>query len=81
VVVRSQIQQPGGRPITVDYRMHRLDAGWKVYDVVVGELSLVQNYRGSFETEVRKGGIDGLIKALADKNRQLSTLQAAADKK
>lgn len=81
VVVKSQIQQPGGRPITVDYRMHRLDSGWKVYDVVVGELSLVQNYRGSFETEVRKGGIDGLIKALADKNRQLSIQQAAAEKK
>jgi phospholipid transport system substrate-binding protein len=81
VVVRSQIQQPGGRPITVDYRMHRLDSGWKVYDVVVGDLSLVQNYRGSFETEVRKGGIDGLIKTLADKNRQLSSMQAAADKK
>ena len=81
VVVKSQIQQPGGRPITVDYRMHRLDSGWKVYDVVVGELSLVQNYRGSFETEVRKGGIDGLIKTLADKNRQLSTMQATADKK
>jgi len=81
VVVKSQIQQPGGRPVTVDYRMHRLDSGWKVYDVVVGELSLVQNYRGSFETEVRKGGIDGLIKALADKNRQLSTTQTAADKK
>jgi phospholipid transport system substrate-binding protein len=41
----------------------------------------VQNYRGSFETEVRKGGIDGLIKALADKNRQLSSVQAAAGKK
>jgi phospholipid transport system substrate-binding protein len=81
VVVRSQIQQPGGRPITVDYRMHLLDSGWKVYDVVVADLSLVQNYRGSFETEVRKGGIDGLIKALADKNRQLSSMQAAADKK
>lgn len=81
VVVRSQIQQPGGRPVSVDYRMHRIDTGWKVYDVVVSELSLVQNYRGSFETEVRKGGIDGLIKALADKNRQLSTVQAAADKK
>lgn len=81
VVVRSQIQQPGGRPIAVGYRMHRLDSGWKVYDVVVGDLSLVQNYRGSFETEVRKGGIDGLIKTVADKNRQLSSMQAAADKK
>ena len=48
-----------------------------MYDVVVADLSLVQNYRGSFETEVRKGGIDGLVKALADKNRQLVAGQAA----
>jgi phospholipid transport system substrate-binding protein len=80
-VVRTVVNQPGGQPIPIDYSMERADKGWKVYDVVVGELSLVQNYRGSFETEVRKGGIDGLIKALADKNRQLSTMQAAADKK
>lgn len=73
VVVKSQIQQPGGKPVTVDYRMEKTDAGWKVYDVVVADLSLVQNYRGTFETEVRKGGVDGLIKALVDKNQQLSS--------
>lgn len=80
VVVKSQINQPGGKPVTVDYKMEKTDGGWKVYDVVVADLSLVQNYRGSFETEVRKGGVDGLIKALADKNRQLATghKQAAA---
>ena len=80
VVVKSQINQPGGKPLTVDYRMEKTDAGWKVYDVVVADLSLVQNYRGSFETEVRKGGIDGLIKALVDKNKQLAagTTSAAA---
>lgn len=81
VVVRSQVNQPGAKPISIDYRMHRTEAGWKVYDVVVGDLSLVQNYRGSFETEVRKGGIEGLIKALADKNRQLVAQQASADRK
>lgn len=80
VVVKSQINQPGGKPVTVDYRMEKTDAGWKVYDVVVADLSLVQNYRGSFETEVRKGGIDGLVKALAEKNRQLASGQKQAAK-
>jgi len=71
VVVKSLINQPGGKPVTVDYKMQRADSGWKVYDVVVGDLSLVQSYRGSFNTEVQKGGIDGLVKALTEKNKQL----------
>ena len=80
VTVRSQIVQPGGKPVTVDYRMAKDEGGWKVYDVVVADLSLVQNYRGSFESEVRKGGIDGLVKALADKNRQLAVQKQASAK-
>ena len=80
VVVKSLINQSGGKPVTVDYKMRRSDAGWKVYDVVVGDLSLVQNYRGTFNTEVQKGGVDGLIKALADKNRQLTTESRTAGK-
>ena len=80
VTVRSQIVQPGGKPVTVDYRMEKGQGGWKVYDVVVADLSLVQNYRGSFESEVRRGGIDGLVKALADKNRQLAAQKQAAAK-
>ena len=72
VTVKSLINQAGGKPVTVDYRMHKAAEGWKVYDVIVADLSLVQNYRGSFETEVRKGGIDGLIRTLAEKNRQLA---------
>lgn len=75
VVVKSLINQPGGKPVTVDYRMEKSDAGWKVYDVVVGDLSLVQSYRGTFSTEVQKGGIDGLVKALAEKNKQLVARQ------
>jgi phospholipid transport system substrate-binding protein len=78
VTVKSQINQPGGKPVNVDYRMEKGDSGWKVYDVVVADLSLVQNYRGSFESEVRRGGIDGLIKALAEKNRQLTAGHAQA---
>ena len=81
VVVKSLINQSGGKSVPVDYKMEKGADGWKVYDVVVADLSLVQNYRGTFETEVRKGGIDGLIKALTDKNRQLVSAQAAAEKK
>lgn len=75
VVVKSLINQPGGQPVTVDYKMEKSNAGWKVYDVVVGDLSLVQSYRGTFNTEVQKGGIDGLVKALAAKNKELVARQ------
>jgi len=75
VVVKSLINQSGGKPVTVDYKMQKSDTGWKVYDVVVGDLSLVQSYRGSFNTEVQKGGIDGLVKALTEKNKQLVSRQ------
>ena len=81
VVVKSQIIQPGGKPVTVDYRMEKTDAGWKVYDVVVADLSLVQNYRGTFESEVRRGGVDGLVKALVEKNQQLAAGQTQSAKK
>ncbi|MGH8640615.1 MAG: MlaC/ttg2D family ABC transporter substrate-binding protein [Burkholderiales bacterium] len=72
VLVKTLINQPASKPVAVDYRMEKTGAGWKVYDVIVADLSLVQNYRGTFNAEVQKGGIDGLIKALADKNRQLA---------
>ena len=75
VVVRSLINQSGGKPVTVDYKMNKSDTGWKVYDVVVGDLSLVQSYRGSFNTEVQKGGINGLVKTLSEKNKQLVSRQ------
>jgi phospholipid transport system substrate-binding protein len=80
VTVKSQILQSGGTPINVDYKMRKSDAGWKVYDVVVGDLSLVQSYRGTFNSEVQKSGVDGLIKALADKNRQLTDNSQTAKK-
>lgn len=78
VTVRTQIHQPGARqPIQLDYSLERNGNGWKVYDVVVAGVSLVTNYRSSFATEIRNGGIDGLIKTLKAKN---SSLQAAAGK-
>lgn len=71
VTVRTQIHQHGGKPIALDYSLEKQAQGWKVYDVVVGGVSLVTNYRESFATEVRNGGIDGLIKSLQAKNRGL----------
>jgi len=76
VTVRTQIHQPGARqPITLDYSLEKNGNAWKVYDVVVAGVSLVTNYRSSFATEVRNGGIDGLIKTLRTKN---SSLEATA---
>ncbi|MCL4471974.1 MAG: ABC transporter substrate-binding protein [Gammaproteobacteria bacterium] len=70
VTVRTVVTQPGGQPpIPIDYSMQKNAEGWKVYDVVVDNVSLVTNYRSSFNSEIRQSGIDGLIKTLADKNR------------
>lgn len=68
VTVRTEVKQPGAQAIGIDYAIEKGTEGWKVYDVVVGGVSLVTNYRQSFAAEVRGGGIDGLIKSLRSKN-------------
>lgn len=70
VVVRSEIRQPGGQPLAVDYRMYKTPFGWKVYDVSIDGVSLVTNYRASFNTAVRQGGIDGLIRTLSQQSER-----------
>ncbi len=62
VTVHTEIRQPGGQPIPVDYSMYKTAFGWKVYDVSIDSVSLVTNYRASFATTIRQSGIDGLIK-------------------
>jgi phospholipid transport system substrate-binding protein len=69
VTVRTQVRQPGSEPVGIDYSMEKTPGGWMVYDVVVGGVSLVTNYRETFNAEIRDGGVDGLIKSLASKNR------------
>ena len=69
VLVRSFLRRPGAEPLSLDYAMHDSPAGWKVFDITIAGVSLVLNYRETFAAEVRRGGIDGLIKALSDKNR------------
>ncbi len=72
VTVKTVARQSGRQPVAIDYRMTRTSNGWKVYDVIVENLSLVTNYRGSFSTEISRSGIDGLIKVIEDKNRKLA---------
>ncbi len=78
VVIRSVIKQAGKpEPIEVNYSMEKTDKGWKVYDVAIGGISLVQNYRSSFGSEIQRSGIQGLITTLSAKNKTLA-LQSAA---
>ncbi|MEO8441708.1 MAG: ABC transporter substrate-binding protein [Betaproteobacteria bacterium] len=77
VVVRSLIKQKtGADPIDINYSMEKVDGAWKVYDVVIAGVSLVQNYRSSFASEIQKSGVDGLIATLAAKNKSLAQQQA-----
>ncbi len=69
VKVRAKVEQPGGFPIPIDYRMHLKDGEWKVYDVAIDNISLVANYRTSFANEISTGGIDNLIATLATRNK------------
>ena len=70
VTVQSVMKQPGTEPLTVDYDMEKIAAGWKVYDIRIDGVSLITTYRETFAGKVRKGGVDGLINSLSDKNRQ-----------
>jgi phospholipid transport system substrate-binding protein len=81
VVVRSEIRQPGSKPITLDYDMAKSAEGWRVFDIAVAGVSLVTNYRETFSQEIKAGGIDGLIKTLRDKNQQSAAKLAESGKK
>ena len=72
VTVKTVARQSGKQPVAIDYRMVRTTNGWKVYDVIVENLSLVTNYRGSFAAEIGRSGIDGLIKTIEAKNQKLA---------
>lgn len=70
VVVKSEVKQPGGQAIPINYSMYQTAFGWKVYDVSIDGVSLVTNYRSSFSTKIRQSGIDGLISQLASKSQK-----------
>jgi phospholipid transport system substrate-binding protein len=72
VEVRTAVIQSRGEPIQLNYRLEKGPNGWKIVDVNILGAWLVQTYRNSFAAEIQKGGIDGLIKALNERNKQLS---------
>lgn len=72
VQVKTVVNQPGAQAIPIDYDMERTPQGWKVYDVTIGGVSLVVNFRSSFDAEIRKSGVDGLVKSISERNRSAS---------
>lgn len=69
VTVNTEVSKPGAPPIPIDYRMEKANGAWKVFDVQVDNVSLVTVYRNSFNSEVRRNGVDGLIAALQRRNK------------
>ena len=72
VEVKSMVVQPRGEPIQLNYRLEKTAAGWKIYDVNILGAWLIETYKGTFASEIGKNGIDGLIKALAERNKRLA---------
>jgi phospholipid transport system substrate-binding protein len=68
VVVRTEVKGKG-EPIQLDYRLEKAGDSWKIYDVNVVGVWLVEQYRTSFNQEISAGGIDGLIAKLAERNK------------
>lgn len=71
VLVRTSVVASRGDPIQLDYRLEKTDAGWKIYDVNILGVWLVENYKTQFASQINAGGVDGLIKTLTDRNKQL----------
>ncbi|MEO6749226.1 MAG: ABC transporter substrate-binding protein [Casimicrobiaceae bacterium] len=69
VTVKTQVVKSGsGAPVPIDYSLAKTADGWKAYDIIVGGVSLVTNYRDEFNEQIKSGGVDGLIKTLKTKN-------------
>ena len=73
VTVKSEVIQPDGPVIPVSYKMRVKDNAWKVYDISIDGVSLVTSYRGTFAQEIRKGGMEGLLLMLHDRNKRSKT--------
>ena len=70
VIVRSELVSRRGPPLQLDYRMQKIGSAWKIYDVNVLGVWLVETYRNQFAQEINNGGVEGLLKSLSEKNKQ-----------
>jgi phospholipid transport system substrate-binding protein len=69
VIVKSEIIQSGAQPIKINYALSKRTGKWLVFDIIIEGVSLVTNYRSQFSSEIRRNGMDTLIKKLAKKNK------------
>ena len=74
--VKSVVKQNGAGRVTIDYQLEKTPVGWKVYEICMDDVNVIANYRETFASKVRNAGIDGLIKALAEKNTNYSGVSA-----
>ncbi len=75
VVVRTEIRGKGD-PIQLDYRLEKAGDSWKIYDVNVLGVWLVENYRNSFAEEIGANGIEGLIAKMAERNKAANSAKS-----
>lgn len=80
VEVRSEVIQARGEPIQLNYRVEKSGNSWKIYDINILGAWLVETYKGNFNAEITKGGVDGLIQSLSEKNKKLAEKTAAPAK-
>jgi len=72
VEVQTRVVQARGEAIQLNYRLEKQASGWKIFDMNIMGAWLIETYKGNFSAEIGKGGMDGLIKTLAEKNKKLS---------
>ena len=78
--VKTEVIPPNGQAISINYSMGKTNNAWKVYDITVAGISLVINYRGTFNSKIRSGGVKGLLKALNKKNRAMEAKDKEKEK-
>lgn len=73
VTVRTEIIRPDGPKVSVDYQLTNRSGEWKVYDVIIENVSMVVTYRSEYAAIIKRDGMDGLLKQLSERNRSLNS--------
>ena len=73
VTVRTEIIRPDGPKVSVDYLLTNRSGEWKVYDVIIENVSMVVTYRSEYAAIIKRNGMDGLLKQLAERNRSVNS--------
>ena len=76
VVVKTVVLGRGD-PVPLDYRLEKTPNGWKVYDMNIMGVWLIEAYRNQFSNQISQNGIDGLVKFLQERNKQLAASKPA----